>query len=88
MQKEKEKFDAYADDYATKLADRNLKSFFENQDPEAFPFPSHTAWEQISAVYTFSHSEQCYSTLQKYVEQPDREYSSEKMPLQMEHTLD
>ncbi|XP_072525424.1 calcium homeostasis modulator protein 5-like [Salminus brasiliensis] len=88
MQKEKEKFDSFADDYATKLAERNLKSFFENQDPEPFPFPNHTAWEQVSAVYTFNHSEQCYSTLQRYVERPDRDYSTEKTPLQMEHSLE
>ncbi|KAL7842590.1 hypothetical protein SRHO_G00242790 [Serrasalmus rhombeus] len=88
MQKEREKFDSFAEDYATKLAERNLKSFFDNTEPEAFSFPNHTAWEQVSAVYTYKHSDQCYSTLQKYVEQPDRDYSSEKMPLQMEHSLE
>ncbi|KAL6467438.1 hypothetical protein MHYP_G00231150 [Metynnis hypsauchen] len=88
MQKEREKFDSFAEDYATKLAERNLKSFFDNTEPEAFPFPNHTAWEQVSAVYTYKHSDQCYSTLQKYVERPDRDYSSEKTPLQMEHSLE
>lgn len=88
MQKEKDKFDSFADDYATRLAERNMKSFFENQDPEAFPFPNHTAWEQISSVYTFNNSEQYYSTLQKYVEGPNRDYSSDKTPLQMEHSLE
>ncbi|XP_066513767.1 calcium homeostasis modulator protein 5-like [Hoplias malabaricus] len=88
MQKEKEKFDSFADDYATRLAERNMKAFFNNQDPEAFPFPNHTAWEEISSIYTYSHSDQCYSTLQRYVESPDRDYTSEKTPLQMEYTLD
>ncbi|KAI4895921.1 hypothetical protein NFI96_019229 [Prochilodus magdalenae] len=88
MQKEQEKFDSFADEYATKLAERNLKSFFDNKDPEAFPFPDHTAWEQISAIYTYTHSDQCYSTLQKYVENSDRDYGTEKTPLQMEHSLE
>ncbi|XP_053183428.1 calcium homeostasis modulator protein 5 isoform X2 [Scomber japonicus] len=68
MEKEKECFDTFAVEYATKLAERNLQSFFENKDPEPFPFPNHRAWEEISALYTFSRSEQCYSTLQQYVE--------------------
>ncbi|KAI5626427.1 protein FAM26E-like [Silurus asotus] len=87
-EKEKEKFEAYADEYATRLADRNLKSFFENKDVEAFPFPNHKAWEQISTIYTFKRGEQYYSTLQRYVENPNRDYTPEKMPLEMEHTLE
>ncbi|XP_028837088.1 calcium homeostasis modulator protein 5-like [Denticeps clupeoides] len=82
MEKEKEKFETYADDYATKLADRNLKSFFENRDPEAFPFPNHKAWEEISALYNFTRSEQCYSTLQRYVERASHpEDRPEKRPV-------
>ncbi|MBN3305713.1 calcium homeostasis modulator protein 5 [Amia ocellicauda] len=80
MEKEKEKFEVYATEYATKLADRNLKSFFENKDPEPFPFPNHTAWEEISSLYTFSRSEQYYSTLQRYVEQSNKENDEEKRP--------
>ncbi|XP_043115924.1 calcium homeostasis modulator protein 5 [Puntigrus tetrazona] len=81
MEKEKEKFEVYAEDYATKLAERNLKSFFDNKSPEPFPFPNHKAWEEISAVYTFKQSEQYYSTLQRYVERTDRDYSPEKRPV-------
>ncbi|XP_067093826.1 calcium homeostasis modulator protein 5-like [Osmerus mordax] len=81
MEKERDQFDTYATDYASKLADRNLKSFFENQEPEAFPFPNHKAWEQISSLYTFSDSEQCYSTLQRYVERVDKDYNSENRPV-------
>ncbi|XP_076838104.1 calcium homeostasis modulator protein 5-like [Brachyhypopomus gauderio] len=87
MNKEREKFDAYAEDYATKLADRNLKSFFENREPEAFTFPNHKAWEAISSVYVYRHSDQCYSTLQRYVEHPDRDYSPETARLDGEHSL-
>lgn len=71
VEKEKEQFDTFAMEYASKLAERNLKSFFENRDPEIFPFPNHKAWEEISALYTFSKSEQYYSTLQRYVERDD-----------------
>ncbi|XP_071383823.1 calcium homeostasis modulator protein 5-like [Centroberyx affinis] len=81
VEKEKERFDTFAVDYATKLAERNLHSFFENTDPEPFPFPNHKAWEQISALYTFSRSEQYYSTLQRYVERADRDFSPEKRPV-------
>lgn len=71
VDKEKERFDALALEYATKLAERNLQSFFENKAPDPFPFPNHKAWEEISAYYTFSRSEQYYSTLQRYVEKAE-----------------
>ncbi|CAM4702262.1 unnamed protein product [Leuciscus chuanchicus] len=81
MEKEKEKFEAFAEDYATKLAERNLKSFFDNKCPEQFHFPNHKAWEAISTVYAFKKSEQYYSTLQRYVERIDRDFSPEKHPV-------
>ncbi|XP_067305704.1 calcium homeostasis modulator protein 5-like [Pseudorasbora parva] len=81
MEKEREKFEVFAEDYATKLAERNLKSFFDNKCPEEFPFPNHKAWEEISAVYNFTKSEQCYSTLQKYVERTDRDFGPKKHPV-------
>ncbi|KAI7806731.1 calcium homeostasis modulator protein 5-like [Triplophysa rosa] len=79
--KEQEKLETFAEEYATKLAERNLKSFFDNKHPEAFPFPNHKAWEEISATYTFTQSEQYYSTLQRYVERVDRDYTPEKRPV-------
>ncbi|XP_028984447.1 calcium homeostasis modulator protein 5-like [Betta splendens] len=77
MEKEMERFDAFTVDYATKLAERNLQSFFENKDPAPFPFPNHKAWEEISTLYSFSRSEQYYSTLQRYVERTDRDFTPE-----------
>lgn len=89
MEKEKEQFDTFAMNYATKLAERNLKSFFENKDPDPFPFPNYKAWEEISALYTFSRSEQHYSTLQRYVERADRDYNPEKRPvMDVEHGIE
>ncbi|XP_077432069.1 calcium homeostasis modulator protein 5-like isoform X2 [Vanacampus margaritifer] len=89
VEKEKEHFDAYTLEYASKLAERNLQSFFENKDPDPFPFPNHKSWEEISALYTFSRSEQYYSTLQRYVERIDREFAPEKRPvLDLEHGIE
>ncbi|TDH12229.1 hypothetical protein EPR50_G00069620 [Perca flavescens] len=85
MEKEKERFDTLAVEYATKLADRNLQSFFENKEPAPFPFPNHRAWEEISAYYTFTESEQCYSTLQRYVERKDRDFPENKPVLDIEY---
>lgn len=81
MEKEREKFETFAEDYATKLAERNLKSFFDNKCPEEFPFPNHKSWEEISAIYTFKKSEQYYSTLQRYVERTDRDFNPDKRPV-------
>ncbi|KAA8591985.1 hypothetical protein FQN60_017359 [Etheostoma spectabile] len=85
MEQEKERFDTLAVEYATKLADRNLQSFFENKEPAPFPFPNHRAWEEISAYYTFTQSEQCYSTLQRYVERTDRDFPETKPVLNVEY---
>uniref|UniRef100_A0AAV2MFN5 Uncharacterized protein n=1 Tax=Knipowitschia caucasica TaxID=637954 RepID=A0AAV2MFN5_KNICA len=88
VEKEKERFDGFALDYANKLAERNLISFFENKDPAPFPFPNHRAWEQISELYTFTRSEQYYSTLQRYVE-GSRDCAPEKRPvMDMEHGIE
>ncbi|KAF7650859.1 hypothetical protein LDENG_00119590 [Lucifuga dentata] len=89
MEKEKERFDAFALEYATKLAERNLQSFFENKNPEPFPFPNHRAWEEISELYTFKRSEQYYSTLQRYVERTDRDFTPEKrLVMDLEHGIE
>ena len=80
--KEKKLFDDFTETYATKLAERNLKSFFDEKNPEKFPFPDREAWEKISALYTFTRSMPYYSTLDKYVgekgkERPDGENGQE-----------
>ncbi|KAM9316142.1 calcium homeostasis modulator protein 5 [Gastrophryne carolinensis] len=72
ISKEKDKFDELAQEYATKLAERNLKSFFENRDPENFELPCNKAWEQVSALYTFNPKHQFYSMLHRFVEHGEK----------------
>ncbi|XP_006013091.1 calcium homeostasis modulator protein 5 [Latimeria chalumnae] len=69
IEQEKQKFEHYATEYASKLAGRNLESFFGNKEVEPIPIPSDTAWQAISSLYTFNRNEQFYSTLHRYVEQ-------------------
>ncbi|XP_078505283.1 calcium homeostasis modulator protein 5 [Lissotriton helveticus] len=68
IEKEKEHFEKLSKDYASKLAERNLTSFFENKDPEEFDMPSNRAWEEVSSLYSFSREQQYYSTMHRYVE--------------------
>eukprot|EP00063_Salmo_salar_P049558 XP_014024393.1 PREDICTED: protein FAM26F-like isoform X2 [Salmo salar] len=55
-------------DHAEKLAERNLKSFFQQMPPEPVTTPPNQAWEKISSLYRFSTRDQYYSILHKYVE--------------------
>ncbi|KAG8444641.1 hypothetical protein GDO86_009705 [Hymenochirus boettgeri] len=68
VETEKQKFDELAEEYATKLAERNLRSFFENKEPDAFEIPDNQAWKEVSCLYTFSKNHQYYSTIHKFVE--------------------
>ncbi|XP_075410755.1 calcium homeostasis modulator protein 5 [Tenrec ecaudatus] len=68
VEKEKEQLENSFLDYASKLSMRNLKCFFENKRPEAFPMPSFAAWEAASELYSFHQTRQHYSTLHKVVE--------------------
>ncbi|KAM4693668.1 calcium homeostasis modulator protein 5 [Discoglossus pictus] len=68
IEKEKDKFDELAQEYATKLAVRNLRSFFERKEPDAFEMPNNKSWEEVSTLYTFNPNHQYYSTLHRFVE--------------------
>lgn len=67
-QKEKEHLENTFVDYANKLSERNLKSFFENKRPDAFPMPTFAAWEAASELHSFQPSQQHYSTLHRVVD--------------------
>ncbi|XP_075780133.1 calcium homeostasis modulator protein 6-like [Pelodiscus sinensis] len=67
MAKEQELFESKAKEHATKLAERNLKCFFEFTEPEQFETPSNKDWQQISSLYAFNTKGQYYSLIHKYV---------------------
>ncbi|XP_063772180.1 calcium homeostasis modulator protein 5 [Pseudophryne corroboree] len=79
INKEKEKFDELAQEFATKLAERNLRSFFENKEPMEFELPSNKDWEKVSSLYTFNPEHQFYSTLHRFVEHGDNFSEKEAM---------
>ncbi|OCT80327.1 calcium homeostasis modulator protein 5 [Xenopus laevis] len=68
IEKEKVKFDELALEYATKLAERNLRSFFENKEPDPFEMPSIQAWKEVSSLYSFNKEHHYYSTVHRFVE--------------------
>ncbi|NWY55418.1 CAHM6 protein, partial [Chionis minor] len=65
--KEKELFEIKAKEHASRLAEMNLKCFFEATDPTPFQTPSNEDWKKISFMYTFNSQEQYYSMIHKYV---------------------
>lgn len=60
--------DLYTHKHAKDLAERNLKSFFNQTEPENIATPSNKDWEKISTLYKFSTKDHFYSTLHRYVE--------------------
>ncbi|XP_053880163.1 calcium homeostasis modulator protein 6-like [Malaclemys terrapin pileata] len=67
LEKEREVFERKAKEHATKLAERNLKCFFESTEPEPFQTPSNKDWQQISSLYAFNTKGQYYSMIHKYI---------------------
>ncbi|XP_047453840.1 calcium homeostasis modulator protein 6-like [Mugil cephalus] len=58
----------YTTKHAKELAERNLKSFFSQKEPEDIVTPPNEAWESVSSLYRFSTRDHYYSTLHRYVE--------------------
>ncbi|XP_067840809.1 calcium homeostasis modulator protein 6-like [Heptranchias perlo] len=67
-EKENELFEKKSAEHAKELAERNLKSFFESVGPKEIKTPSRAAWEEVSLLYSFSRTENYYSTIHKYAE--------------------
>ncbi|CAG6016133.1 unnamed protein product [Menidia menidia] len=67
-QQESDLMDSYTTKHAKELAERNLKSFFNQSPPECIITPSNKDWEKISSLYQFSTKDHYYSTLHQYVE--------------------
>uniref|UniRef100_A0A8D0GEZ8 Calcium homeostasis modulator family member 5 n=1 Tax=Sphenodon punctatus TaxID=8508 RepID=A0A8D0GEZ8_SPHPU len=78
IKQEREQLEQLFQVHATKLSERNLKSFFENKKPEAYPMPTFQAWEDASQLYSFNRSQQHYSTLHRLVEEGEKDISEER----------
>ncbi|XP_015677053.1 calcium homeostasis modulator protein 6 [Protobothrops mucrosquamatus] len=69
LQKEQQLFDTMAKEHALKLAERNLKSFFDSTELEPLQTPSVKAWDNISSLFAFNPKDSYYSMIHKYVSQ-------------------
>ncbi|XP_062926242.1 calcium homeostasis modulator protein 6-like [Mobula hypostoma] len=67
-EKENEVLEKKSAEHAKEMAERNVKSFFESVAPKEFKTPSRAAWQEISTLYSFSETEQYYSTIHKHAE--------------------
>uniref|UniRef100_A0A3P9LKA0 Calcium homeostasis modulator family member 6 n=1 Tax=Oryzias latipes TaxID=8090 RepID=A0A3P9LKA0_ORYLA len=61
----------YSSKHAKELAERNLKSFFNQTPPANIVTPCNKDWEKISSLYKFSTKDHFYSTLHRYIENKD-----------------
>ncbi|KAM4581225.1 calcium homeostasis modulator protein 6 [Odontesthes bonariensis] len=78
-QEENEIMDSYITTHAKQLAERNLKSFFNQAPPENIITPSNKDWEKISCLYKFSTKDHYYSTLHRHVERNQEPDNGMKM---------
>ncbi|XP_070809246.1 calcium homeostasis modulator protein 6-like [Pituophis catenifer annectens] len=69
LQKEQQLFETMAKEHASKLAERNLKSFFDSTELEPFQTPNTKAWDSISSLFAFNPKVNYYSMIHKYVSQ-------------------
>ncbi|CAL8287270.1 unnamed protein product [Merluccius merluccius] len=67
--------ETFSAEHAKALANRNLKSFFQQQPPEDIATPSKKDWEKLSSFYRFSPDSRFYSTMHQYVELQDMKMS-------------
>ncbi|XP_071383826.1 calcium homeostasis modulator protein 6 [Centroberyx affinis] len=70
-QEENNLMESYSAKHAKELAERNLKSFFQQTPPEPIVTPSNLGWKKISYLYRFSTKDHYYSTLHQHVENHD-----------------
>ncbi|KAM3873584.1 calcium homeostasis modulator protein 6 [Diretmus argenteus] len=68
-QEEHDLMECYSEKHAKELAERNLKSFFQQKTPEPIVTPSNLDWQKISALYRFSTKDHYYSTMHWFVEE-------------------
>ncbi|KAM3932708.1 calcium homeostasis modulator protein 6-like [Leptodactylus fuscus] len=71
LENEKECFDNDSKDHAKKLADRNVKGFFNQEPQETFSTPTNGDWRSISTANTWNNNKIYYSPLHKFIEKKD-----------------
>lgn len=76
---ENDLINSYTTTHAKELAERNLRSFFNQSAPEPVKTPSKKDWEKISSLYKFSNKDHYYSNLHRYVESHQDTEGSEMM---------
>ncbi|XP_061482063.1 calcium homeostasis modulator protein 6-like [Rhineura floridana] len=67
LEKEQQLYEIKAKEHATKLAERNIKCFFDSTELEPFHTPSAKAWHGISSLFAFNPEDHYYSMIHKYV---------------------
>ncbi|XP_045699254.1 calcium homeostasis modulator protein 6 isoform X2 [Phyllostomus hastatus] len=68
LAQERKIFENQATEHATKLAENNVKCFFEcSHQKGEYKTPSKEDWKKVSALYTFNPKELHYSTVHKFV---------------------
>nr|XP_028577533.1 calcium homeostasis modulator protein 6 [Podarcis muralis] len=67
LEQEQQLFEQKAKDHAAKLAERNVKCFFDSTELDEFPTPSAKEWHGISSLFTFNPKKDYYSMMHKYV---------------------
>ncbi|XP_063166906.1 calcium homeostasis modulator protein 6-like [Candoia aspera] len=75
LEKEQQLFETKAKEHASRLAERNLKTFFDCTELEPFQTPSTKAWDNISSLFAFNPKDSCYSMIHKYVSQKSQRAS-------------
>ncbi|XP_054843859.1 calcium homeostasis modulator protein 6-like [Eublepharis macularius] len=75
MAKEQELFEIKAKEHAAKLAERNLKCFFDSTELKPFLTPGTQSWQAISSLFAFNPEEHYYSMIHKYVSSKNKNSS-------------
>ncbi|XP_034966564.1 calcium homeostasis modulator protein 6-like [Zootoca vivipara] len=67
IEQERQLFEQKAKDHAAKLAERNVRCFFDSTELGEFQTPSAKEWHGISSLFKFNPKKDYYSMMHKYV---------------------
>ncbi|XP_073529286.1 calcium homeostasis modulator protein 6-like [Phyllobates terribilis] len=68
IENEQKFFDKDSKQHAAKLAERNVKSFFDQETQEIFSTPENKDWSSISTANTWDKKKTYYTPLHKFIE--------------------